>query len=98
MSESDRIVPINEIKTAASTLVAMWQDLLRARAVRPAGSCDTLCNCNHSYCVCRGPVQDPAHHALPIHDFLAQQEGRLRDLRIELQAVLDESLASREKP
>ena len=49
-----------------------------------AGGCDYRCDCNHSYCVCRGSVSKSVAEQVSYPEFMRMREERIKELRQQL--------------
>lgn len=79
------------LNDVADVLAALTVDRLRGvlggGLEAPLAGCDYNCDCNHSYCTCRGSVSKGMIDRVSFPEFLALREQRVKDLREQLEAL-----------
>jgi hypothetical protein len=80
---------LNEV---ADVLSAMTVEKLRSmlvgvRPLEPLATCDYHCECNHTYCTCRGSVSKALGDRISYPEFLAIRERRMRELKEQLTSL-----------
>lgn len=55
--------------------------------VSPLAGCDYLCDCNHSYCGCRGSVSKQDFDMVSFPEFMKLREVRLAELKQQIESL-----------
>ncbi|MDQ3668010.1 MAG: hypothetical protein M3410_15840 [Acidobacteriota bacterium] len=86
MAESDVVLAkLNQVVDLLGAIQAgRLRDVVTPGLEVAAGGCDYRCDCNHSYCGCRGSVSKRVLEQVSFPEFLQIREERIKDLREQL--------------
>ena len=87
MADETTITKLNQI---VDLLGALTAGRLKDSVILPgskAAGCDYLCDCNHSYCACRGSITSRVLEQISYPEFIRIREERMKELREQLEQL-----------
>ena len=86
LAETDVLLAkLNQVSDLLGAIQAgRLRDVVIPGADVATGGCDYRCDCNHSYCGCRGSISKRVLEQVSFPEFLQIREERIKDLREQL--------------